>query len=206
MAPAEPGLLHGVLDGLSKELYKKENGLMVRILGKAEQTSGQSREKIAAVSLGLFSVYLVFGFYARLVCNFISMAYPSYASLVAMKSSAKDESRKWLIYWIIFALFSLMDFGSKWINSKIPIYWVGKVFILGWLWWHKKGPEPDDGEYETLGNLRTNLILPHDAAPKKKKMAHPHKEEYKTMFGVDGTSLLPMDKDPPKLSPSPKAN
>lgn len=119
---------------LQEALYKAENGQLVALLEKAEKATGQPREFIVAGVGALLGVYLVIGFFAELLCNFMGFAYPAYASFKAIRSVAKDDDTEWLIYWTVFAVFSLVDFAAEVIYSWFPFYWVFKAAFLCWLW------------------------------------------------------------------------
>lgn len=48
----------------------------------------------------------------------------------AVESSSKDDDTRWLTYWVVFALFSVVDFFSSVVLSWFPFYWLAKVFIV----------------------------------------------------------------------------
>jgi receptor expression-enhancing protein 5/6 len=39
----------------------------------------------------------------------------------------KDDDTEWLIYWTVFACYSLLDFFADGIMSFFPFYWLIKV-------------------------------------------------------------------------------
>lgn len=45
----------------------------------------------------------------------------------AIRSAQKEDDTHWLIYWTVFAAFSLIDFIAEFIFSYFPVYWVFKV-------------------------------------------------------------------------------
>lgn len=75
----------------------------------------------------MLGLWLVFGFAAQLVCNFVGFIYPAYVSVHALESSRKDDDTKWLTYWVVFALFSLVEFFADIIVGWFPLYWLMKV-------------------------------------------------------------------------------
>lgn len=49
----------------------------------------------------------------------------------AIESPVKDDDTQWLTYWVVFALFNVIDFFSECITRYFPIYWFAKwVFLL----------------------------------------------------------------------------
>lgn len=45
----------------------------------------------------------------------------------AIESSSKDDDTQWLTYWVVFALFSILEFFSDIFLKYFPIYWLVKV-------------------------------------------------------------------------------
>jgi len=63
-------------------------------------------------------------------CQFIGMGYPLYASFKAIESAEKDDDTQWLMYWVCFAAFSLLETFSDYIIFWIPFYWELKLIFL----------------------------------------------------------------------------
>jgi len=101
------------------------------VLGIVEQKTTISRFNLVAGIAGVFALYLIFGHFAQLVCNAIGFLYPAYVSIKAIESHNKDDDTQWLTYWVIFALFNVLEFGAETIESYFPIYWLTKcIFVL----------------------------------------------------------------------------
>ncbi|XP_033750010.1 receptor expression-enhancing protein 5-like isoform X3 [Pecten maximus] len=101
-------------------------------LEKIEQKTGVRRLYIALGLLAFLGLYLMIGYGAQFVCNFVGFLYPAYASIKAIESHTKDDDTKWLTYWVVYALFSLIEFFADIFLFWIPFYWFLKCCFLGY--------------------------------------------------------------------------
>jgi len=82
--------------------------------------------------IAVVTLWLMFGFGAQLLCNFIGFLYPAYRSIKALESSGKDDDTQWLMYWVVYSLFSVLEFFSDTLVGWIPLYWLVKCAFLLW--------------------------------------------------------------------------
>ncbi|RKO85132.1 TB2/DP1/HVA22-related protein, partial [Blyttiomyces helicus] len=68
-----------------------------------------------------------------LLSNLIGVAFPAYASIRAVERPRPDDDERWLTYWSVFGLFSLLDSGASKILSYVHVYFLPKIAILYWL-------------------------------------------------------------------------
>ena len=87
---------------------------------------------IGLLLLSLIFVY--FNLFENLITNIIGTVYPTFWTIKSIES--KDgKAIHWLIYWIIFSSFILLDFFSGFVVKIIPFYFVMKICFLIWLQW-----------------------------------------------------------------------
>ncbi|CAH1173750.1 unnamed protein product [Phaedon cochleariae] len=102
-------------------------------LAQAEQKIGLDRVYIFIGAGALIGLWLVFGYFAELVCNTVGFIYPAYVSIKAIESKTKDDDTKWLTYWVVFSLFSVGEYFADFIVRWFPLYWLVKCIFLVWL-------------------------------------------------------------------------
>ncbi|XP_006825942.1 receptor expression-enhancing protein 1-like [Saccoglossus kowalevskii] len=70
---------------------------------------------------------------SRLVILVFGTLYPAYASYKAVKTRNVKEYVKWMMYWIVFALFTCIETVSDIFASLIPCYYEAKILFIFWL-------------------------------------------------------------------------
>lgn len=60
-------------------------------------------------SVALILMLLVFDNAIRFVGQIVGVVYPAYMSLKAIESVNKNDDTQWLVYWVVFAVFSLLE-------------------------------------------------------------------------------------------------
>jgi len=117
---------------ITKKLHEKNQ--FTNVLAQVEGKTGVDRFYLFCGGAGLISLYMIFGHFAELLCNAIGFLYPAYVSIKAIESATKDDDTQWLTYWVIFALFNVVEFASDTIVGWFPIYWLLKCVFMVYLW------------------------------------------------------------------------
>uniref|UniRef100_A0A915PL82 Receptor expression-enhancing protein n=1 Tax=Setaria digitata TaxID=48799 RepID=A0A915PL82_9BILA len=143
-----PPAVDKLLQDVEKKLH--EANAVTNLLGQIEAKTGIKRlhlvlgNKIIARNyygvnhfpgfVGLHALYLVFGSLAELLCDIIGFVYPAYVSIKTIEASHKGDDAQWLTYWVIFALFDILEYFSETFVAYFPLYWLLKCIFLLYLY------------------------------------------------------------------------
>lgn len=123
----------GVIKESLEKALRDESKPWAGIFSTAEKKTGIDRLYIFLASVGFLALYLVVGIGQQLVCNIIGFLYPAYCSMKALESPTKEDDTKWLTYWVVFAVFTIIEFFADYIVYWLPIYWLIKCLFYVWL-------------------------------------------------------------------------
>jgi len=106
------------------------------LIMKARQATGVRQSVLVLSATSLLSLFILWQSGADPLANLIGFIYPLYASYKALRSPSKDDDTEWLVYWIAYGFFTLIeDFCEKFLDESNwgPIYYALKIVFLLWL-------------------------------------------------------------------------
>uniref|UniRef100_A0A2R5L4W7 Receptor expression-enhancing protein n=1 Tax=Ornithodoros turicata TaxID=34597 RepID=A0A2R5L4W7_9ACAR len=138
-------------------------GLPPKVQDVLNLVQAKTGVKRAYIGLGLsafFALYMIIGYFAQFICNFVGFVIPAYASMRAIESTTKEDDTKWLTYWVVFALFSVVDFFADGILRYFPFYWLAKIVFLVYCFF----PVRQNGSYVIYHRIIRPYFLKHQGA------------------------------------------
>ena len=76
-----------------------------------ESRTGIAVEHLTSSVLALLVLLSICGLGASFLTNTVGIVYPAYCSIHAIEADGKDDDVEWLVYWLVYATFSLIEHG-----------------------------------------------------------------------------------------------
>lgn len=90
-------------------------------------------KEYVVLAAGVVLVFLVFfGVGAGTLCAIIGFVYPAFQSFMAIENKNKGDDVQWIVYWVLYTFFSILETGKDFILYWIPFYYAFKLAFLLW--------------------------------------------------------------------------
>merc|ERR1712117_241191 len=98
-SPFNPSKMSGQLQYYQAQFEKfiEQPGVVNDALTYVQNKTQVKKAYIAYGVIAVVTLWLMFGFGAQLLCNFIGFLYPAYKSIKALESSTKADDTQWLM-------------------------------------------------------------------------------------------------------------
>lgn len=80
----------------------------------------------------VLSLFFVFGMGIASLSSLAGFLYPAYKSFQSIEAKNKNDDTQWLVYWVIFAFFSIAETFIDYLLYWIPFYYAFKIAFLLW--------------------------------------------------------------------------
>uniref|UniRef100_A0A7S2PGD2 Receptor expression-enhancing protein n=1 Tax=Leptocylindrus danicus TaxID=163516 RepID=A0A7S2PGD2_9STRA len=91
----------------------------VPILQKAEDKVKIPKEYLVLVGGSLLFFLFFFGIGAGSICSIVGFIYPAFKSFEAIESKNRSSDVQWLVYWVIYAFFSVIEKNESKIDAVL---------------------------------------------------------------------------------------
>jgi receptor expression-enhancing protein 5/6 len=90
------------------------------------------KEYIAIGGGLLFIILIFFGVGAGVLCTVVGFVYPAFKSFEAIETKQKGDDVQWLVYWVVFSFFAIIESFIDFLLYWIPFYYAFKLAFLLW--------------------------------------------------------------------------
>lgn len=104
----------------------------ISALEKAEEATKIPKEYLVFVGGITFFVLVFFGIGAGSLCSIVGFVYPAFKSLEAIESKIRGDDTQWLIYWVCYSFFCVIESFVDYLLHWIPFYFAFKLAFLLW--------------------------------------------------------------------------
>uniref|UniRef100_A0A6S8SFI4 Receptor expression-enhancing protein n=1 Tax=Ditylum brightwellii TaxID=49249 RepID=A0A6S8SFI4_9STRA len=121
------------MDALKAQLEGVRASLdRIPILQKAEDATKVPKEFLVLGGGIIFFVLIFFGIGAGTLCGIVGFVYPAFKSFESIESKIRGDDTQWLIYWVVYAFFSIIEVFVDFLLYWIPFYYAFKLAFLLW--------------------------------------------------------------------------
>jgi len=117
-------------DKVDKFLHEKN--AVGDVLAVAEEKTGVKRLYLFSGVVACLFTFLLTGVADHLIVSLIGFLYPAYASVRAIQSKNKEDDTKWLIYWVVYGGFVVLEILGDLLLNWFPMYFLFKCSFLVW--------------------------------------------------------------------------
>jgi len=108
----------------------------IPIFKTISEKTGQPPSVLVCVMAGLFVLIILYSHGMSALCNLVGFGYPVYASFKALKSEGASDDTEWLIYWVSFGFFVVLeDFADLFFEYSMwsTVYYTFKLGVVIWM-------------------------------------------------------------------------
>ncbi|EDV26498.1 Receptor expression-enhancing protein 6 [Trichoplax sp. H2] len=131
-APADNGANELLTARQKLEKFLNEKNAVTDVLNQIEEQTGVQKIYQVGGLGGFLAFYMAVGYGAQILCNVLGFAYPAVASIKAIESEGSRDDRQWLTYWVVYAVFNILEYFSDLLLSWFPFYFLMKLLFLCW--------------------------------------------------------------------------
>jgi receptor expression-enhancing protein 5/6 len=97
-----------------------------------QETTKIPKEYIVVGTIFLFAVGTILAVGVGSLTSIVGFVYPAFKSFQAIETKSKGDDTQWLVYWVIFAFFTIAETFVDYLLYWIPFYFAFKLAFLLW--------------------------------------------------------------------------
>ena len=106
--------------------------IILAFCGPLQDKTNVPKEILVSGAAFVLGLIIIFGVGIGSLSGIVGFAYPAFKSFQAIETKHKGDDTQWLVYWVIFAFFSIMETFVDLILYWIPFYYAFKLAFLLW--------------------------------------------------------------------------
>mmetsp|Transcript_21971 Transcript_21971/g.47720 ORF Transcript_21971/g.47720 Transcript_21971/m.47720 type:complete len:197 (+) Transcript_21971:121-711(+) len=125
--------MDAVMDAIHAQLGQLRSKLDdIPALQRLEAQYNVPKEYISLAGAATLLIVIFLGLDAGTLCSIVGFLYPAFKSLQALEHRASSEVTQWLIYWVVYSFFSIIEVFIDALLYWIPFYYAFKIAFLLW--------------------------------------------------------------------------
>lgn len=125
--------MDAVVDAIKAQLVQLRTKLDdVPILQRLEDQYHVPKEYISVAGSLTLLVVIFLGLSANTLCSIVGFVYPAFKSFQAIEHRVTGDVTQWLIYWVVYSFFSIIEVFVDVLLYWIPFYYAFKIAFLLW--------------------------------------------------------------------------
>eukprot|EP01083_Nonionella_stella_P096866 272344_1 len=99
---------------------------------RLEDETNVPKEILAIGGIVALVIIIAFGLSASTISSIVGFLYPAFKSFHALESRSSSDVTQWLIYWVVYSFFSIIEVFVDFLLYWIPFYYAFKIAFLMW--------------------------------------------------------------------------
>mmetsp|Transcript_10634 Transcript_10634/g.15561 ORF Transcript_10634/g.15561 Transcript_10634/m.15561 type:complete len:200 (-) Transcript_10634:381-980(-) len=104
----------------------------VPVLQDVEDMVKIPKEYIVLGAGAVVFILIFFGIGAGTLCSLVGFIYPAFKSFEVIENRTRGDDTQWLIYWVVYSFFSIIEVFVDFLLYWIPFYYAFKLAFLLW--------------------------------------------------------------------------
>lgn len=100
---------------------------------RAQNKTHVPKEFLATGIAAISGIVVLYSVGIASLCSLVGFSYPAYKSLQAIETKVRGDDTQWLVYWVLYTFFGIIEVFVDLLLYWIPFYFAFKLAFLLWL-------------------------------------------------------------------------
>ena len=112
--------------------HRRTSSPLLNLFNKLEKKTGIQRKYLCSAVILVVFLALVLKVAESAITNIFGFLYPAYCSIKAIESKETDDDTRFLMYWVVYGTFSVLEIFADVLLFWVPFYYLLKCGFLLW--------------------------------------------------------------------------